>query len=783
MNVIGQRRNTYQTENDTSSHGSGNVSSNNNNDHETDDVIGTNSTSSSLASTSSTASAALHSAVVTDIANSIQDNPVQPRNHKFPTTTFNNRLRAFNPLWFDSYSWLEYSIERDAAFCFPCRFFATGIHRNDSSFGTSGLTNWKNAIGKGGRLEKHKTSHRHQHAMSAWSDYTSNISHNRSIASTLNTDRQVQVCNNRHYMKTLLHVIKFCSFQEIALRGHREVESNNKGNFLELLHLVSEHDPVIKSKIRDGPRNATYTSHSIQDELLHILAKNTRLHICNEVKQATYYSIIVDESRDLAKQEQMSFVVRYFNMSDGKIHERFLAFLQAKCLDAANLSLYIKELVTGFDFDLNKLVSQGYDGASVMSGQFSGVQTRVRKFAPFAVYIHCYAYAHVLNLVLVDSVRSVQPAFEFFVLLEALYVFISTAKVHVKKQQLLHPGKQPMELQRLSDTRWACSYATVNAVCYTFDSILLTVEQIADSRDVKKAIEARGLYHQLNSFSFIISLITFDRILTCTKQLSDQLQSSTLNLSLASELVLGVKTLLTEYRTAAYWEKIYDYALEIAKLHDITVDPPTGRGRKRKRPRRLEDSVIIETVGSCDPSSTREDFRCHFFFPILDKFLTELSNRFDQKNIVIMKGVSSCTPSSTIFLSRSELKEFAEVYDIETGTLEVECSLLQKCIELTPDIISLAGFGCFLVARLPAYSTVCELVRIALTIAVTSTESERSFSTMKRIKTRLRTRMTEDRLSDLSILSIEKEVAQGLDDNMMIDEFSASDKNRRIVLF
>ena len=76
-------------------------------------------------------------------------------------------------------------------------------------------------------------------------------------------------------------------------------------------------------------------------------------------------------------------------MSDGKIHERFLAFLQAKCLDAANLSLYIKELVTGFDFDLNKLVSQGYDGASVMSGQFSGVQTRVRKFAPFAVYIHC----------------------------------------------------------------------------------------------------------------------------------------------------------------------------------------------------------------------------------------------------------------------------------------------------------------------------------------------------------------------------------------------------------
>lgn len=54
---------------------------------------------------------------------------------------------------------------------------------------------------------------------------------------------------------------------------------------------------------------------------------------------------------------------------------------------------------------MNKMVSQGYDVASVMSGHRSGVQTRVREFAPLAVYIHCYA--HVLNLVLVDSVRSI----------------------------------------------------------------------------------------------------------------------------------------------------------------------------------------------------------------------------------------------------------------------------------------------------------------------------------------------------------------------------------------
>ena len=59
----------------------------------------------------------------------------------------------------------------------------------------------------------------------------------------------------------------------------------------------------------------------------------------------------------------------------------------------------------------------------------TGVQTRVREFAPYATYIHCYA--HVLNFVLVDSVKSIKSASEFFTLLEALYVFVSSSKIHV----------------------------------------------------------------------------------------------------------------------------------------------------------------------------------------------------------------------------------------------------------------------------------------------------------------------------------------------------------------
>lgn len=69
-----------------------------------------------------------------------------------------------------------------------------------------------------------------------------------------------------------------------------------------------------------------------------------------------------------------------------------------------------------------------------------------------------------------------------------------------------------------------------------------------------------------------------------------------------------------------------------------------------------------------------------------------------------------------------------------------------------------------------------------MTIAVTSAESERSFLTLKRIKTRLRSTIGQDRLSALAILSIEGEIAAEFDYDAILDRFASSDKNRRIVL-
>uniref|UniRef100_A0A1X7U2F4 TTF-type domain-containing protein n=1 Tax=Amphimedon queenslandica TaxID=400682 RepID=A0A1X7U2F4_AMPQE len=103
-----------------------------------------------------TSSFTSNSTAAPDIAHGIDEKPVQPYN-----TTFRiENGRSFNASWFSKHTWLEYSISKDAVYCYACRFFSTGIQRGDECFLLTGYRNWKNATGMGGQSGKHTLSNR-----------------------------------------------------------------------------------------------------------------------------------------------------------------------------------------------------------------------------------------------------------------------------------------------------------------------------------------------------------------------------------------------------------------------------------------------------------------------------------------------------------------------------------------------------------------------------------------------------------------------------------------------
>ncbi|GFQ96894.1 uncharacterized protein TNCT_25401 [Trichonephila clavata] len=131
----------------------------------------------------------------------------------------------------------------------------------------------------------------------------------------------------RKVLKRILSTIKLLSRLGVAFRGHDEgQESTRKGNYLTCLDYLSEYDDFLKLHLQKyanrGRGNVSYLSHQICDEFISIIGKQVKAHIINEIKNAKYYSIVIDSTPDFSHVDQLTFVVRYVS-SSGEIKERF----------------------------------------------------------------------------------------------------------------------------------------------------------------------------------------------------------------------------------------------------------------------------------------------------------------------------------------------------------------------------------------------------------------------------------------------------------------------------
>ncbi|GJS95656.1 leucine-rich repeat protein [Tanacetum coccineum] len=93
------------------------------------------------------------------------------------------------------------------------------------------------------------------------------------------------------------------------------------------------------------------------------------------------FSLLVDESSDVSKKEQMALVLRYVDRL-GIVKERFASVVHvddtsSKTLKASNDTLFAQ----------HKL-SQGYDGASNMRSEFNGLKALILKDNSSAYYVH-----------------------------------------------------------------------------------------------------------------------------------------------------------------------------------------------------------------------------------------------------------------------------------------------------------------------------------------------------------------------------------------------------------
>ena len=158
--------------------------------------------------------------------------------------------------------------------------------------------------------------------------------------------------------------------------------------------------------------------------------------------------------------------------------------------------------------------------------------------------------------------------------------------------------------------------------------------------------------------------------------------------------------------------------------------------------------------------------------------------RFNQTSTSVLKSLGHLHPKRLQQKDvQSHLQVAASWYqnDIDSFQLSCEVQMIQhsKLLEKSNSIMELYRT---IAEEIDCFPNLIRLLRIALTIPITSASAERSFSKLKLIKSKLRTTMTQERLQCLMLMSVEKDIQKSLNVHELVEKF-ASTSHRRMNLY
>ena len=196
------------------------------------------------------------------------------------------------------------------------------------------------------------------------------------------------------------------------------------------------------------------------------------------------------------------------------------------------------------------IVGMGFDGAATFSGKKNGVQARLKKHAPHAIFVHCHC--HMLQLACVQAANSTAGIKHVYIMLTTLwkYFHFSPKRAQSLKeiQDILLPE---LKVLKPSDARWLAHEQCVRSVKASYTALIVTLDNNYQNFHEPEAL---GLHKVLSKFSSIAALYLLDYVLPLVVKLSKTLQTKRLDLSMISSLVDAViKSIDDAITPAANW--------------------------------------------------------------------------------------------------------------------------------------------------------------------------------------------------------------------------------------
>ncbi|XP_075042362.1 zinc finger MYM-type protein 1-like [Mixophyes fleayi] len=686
--------------------------------------------------------------------------------------------------------WLVWSKSKQALFCFPCFLFSKlpVTHRSvlTTEIGWGPSKGYKKLYNK---IPDHENSNNHRTCYVDWRDLQTNLEKNMTVDSLLWHKIQNETEVWKALLRRFLDVVLFLAERGLAFRGSSNLIGHPKnGNFLGMLEVVSHYDPLLAEHLKKVKQaqmekkrlQVHYLSAEIQNEFISCCAEYVFNCILKERENAKYFSIIVDATPDSAHMEQTTFILRYVLVvnNEYQVLERFLEFVNCNKKTGEAIADLILETLQKRNIPINDCRGQGYDNGSNMSGAYKGVQARILQVNSLAIFSPCAC--HSLNLCGVHAAECCPEVVTFFGIVQKLYNIFSGSP---QRWEILK-ANIGASLHSMSNTRWSARVESVKPFAERLPGIQKAIESVLElnlTSEIRTDLDSVSIY--LDSFDCVLMASIWLKVLTAINYRSTVLQAR--NTTIDKE-VENLSSLVDELKAIRNnWQALLNESRLVAENLNIPTEFRSFQQRRQRKRRRFFDESSTEE--SFSNSTPEEMFKCKVFHILLDSVIGNMTTRFDAaKAINSLFSILWLFPEVEDEEVREKANQLPKRYEDDvTQTICDELIHLKSIYKSNLGEESLSPIK--LLNKLKhqklerLFPNIVVALRLFCTIPVTVAQAERSFSCLSRIKDVLRSTMTQNRLNDLGLLSIEASLARNCDFSSIIDLFS-SRKARKALL-
>uniref|UniRef100_A0A8C6STB8 HAT C-terminal dimerisation domain-containing protein n=1 Tax=Neogobius melanostomus TaxID=47308 RepID=A0A8C6STB8_9GOBI len=457
----------------------------------------------------------------------------------------------------------------------------------------------------------------------------------------------------------------------------------------------------------------------------------------DRIADSRFVGIILDETTNITVDKMLIIYLTY--QLKGEPETNFLGNYSMSSGTAGCITAKIKEVLSGRGVALDRVVGLGSDGANVMVGRKAGVAQQLRQDdCPYLLNIHCGA--HRTALAARDASKAVRQVSAYVTTLNNVYTYYKNSPIRTHRLhqlQLEMNEGDALSLKQPCATRWLSLERAVKGIRANWACVVMELEEEA----AKGCPIAKGLHKQLLKHAFPALTHLLADVLATVNRMNLTFQKEDVNISSIQPIV----------------------SMTLANLDDFEKGPGDV---EKKFVEGFREGIF------CGHRLTHVDE--HGFSALRAQYIGEImksiKKRFPSGDVSHISDLDTVLNASRFPNTNSALQEYGldaveRLADFYGAHPNAAFSLVEK-ERMVRDFRSvkrvLAGSGnppfkdsCKLLINtyaemFPDYKTLAE---VALVIPVSSVAAERGFSLQNKIKTALRSRLTETKTQTLMTIA------------------------------